>query len=951
MHFLSLCFLQGNLYSLLRNTERGFLFVFDCRVAKLVGRDDPIAPPTRNENKPGSPSVIIKARARSMKMKRLNSTVALMFAALVVCASLCSNAETEVVDGIEWAFDTKRRDIDQTNYYYYACNAYIIDKSAIPENVVVPNTLGGCRVETIATRAFEGCTNIVSLTMPNSINGFGYQAFGGCSKLTAVNVESIEQWCGIGFSDCEYGKSHYNLGSNPLNNGAGLYTNGVLITDFVLPTNVFSIARDAFYGCGSLKSVTLHDKIGTIEEGVFAYCANLESVVMSNGVRFVEGGMYYPGAFEYCSCLTNLVLSTNLTYIGEHSFMGCGLKDIILPDSLATICTDCFSGCRSLTNVVFGTGLKNISHGVFSQCGLTHIELPESIASIPAYMFDGCRALKSVKLPKSVAFIGMSAFRDCNSISEVHIDDLESWCKIDFTWSDESNNPGNPFTANPLVFGSELYVAGEPVRGALHIPNAVGNIAPYAFYGWTNVSSVIFADGVARIEHEAFAESGVQSVRFGSGIETMGYGAFEGCANLSEIDFGRMSANIDESVFLYCENLGDVIIPGRIDKIGDYAFGGCGLTNVTICSGVKDVGSAFSGCGKLERISIPDSVTNLSAWAFSMCEGLKDVALGYGLSKIPEGAFADCYNLTNITMSAGITKIGGYSFSNCGMLKNLTMLEGVTDIESGAFEWCSSLEDMRIPNSVETIGSGAFIGCIGLKSIEVGSAVAEIGDWAFANLENLETIIFRGNAPSAIGEDVFEYINPDCVVRVPRNSTDWGVEVPGMWYGMRIEYIIANVGIAEGKGKIMESGGEYVVTAKEDAVLTKEDFTFGAIAKEAYEITIAADGKLAVVKLAAPQIGMAAEGPTTKDDDDPTGMLVTVDESEISAKPIPEAGETLGALPVKTYPGLYYQVGWGDDLVALTLGEKVQANGDRLYLGVIKQRGNKGFYKLTVSEE
>ena len=47
----------GISHSLYRNTRRGFLFSFDCRVAKLVGRDDPIAPPTRNEGWPCSREV------------------------------------------------------------------------------------------------------------------------------------------------------------------------------------------------------------------------------------------------------------------------------------------------------------------------------------------------------------------------------------------------------------------------------------------------------------------------------------------------------------------------------------------------------------------------------------------------------------------------------------------------------------------------------------------------------------------------------------------------------------------------------------------------------------------------------------------------------------------------------------------------------------------------------
>ena len=50
-------------------------------------------------------------------------------------------------------------------------------------------------------------------------------------------------------------------------------------------------------------------------------------------------------------------------------------------------------------------------------------------------------------------------------------------------------------------------------------------------------------------------------------------------------------------------------------------------------------------------------------------------------------------------------------------------------------------------------------------------------------------------------------------------------------------------------------------------------------------------------------------------------------------------------------PGLSYSVSWGDELGSLTPGEKVTGTSGTLYLGVIKQTGAKGFYKLTVSEE
>ena len=178
------------------------------------------------------------------------------------------------------------------------------------------------------------------------------------------------------------------------------------------------------------------------------------------------------------------------------------------------------------------------------------------------------------------------------------------------------------------------------------------------------------------------------------------------------------------------------------------------------------------------------------------------------------------------------------------------------------------------------------------------------------------------------------------------------------------EHISFDVG---GKGTVAEIGGGYVVKVQGSEMLSEADFTFG-VAKEAYVVNIATGGKSATVALKSPEVrrledkspyqGGEIEEGVSEDTEDSAGILASVEdivakhgESAIKAKPTPNSGETVGALPVKTYEGLYYQAAWGDDLGAMTQGEKVQATGDTLYLGVIKQKGSKGFYKITVSEQ
>ena len=113
-----------------------------------------------------------------------------------------------------------------------------------------------------------------------------------------------------------------------------------------------------------------------------------------------------------------------------------------------------------------------------------------------------------------------------------------------------------------------------------------------------------------------------------------------------------------------------------------------------------------------------------------------------------------------------------------------------------------------------------------------------------------------------------------------------------------------------------------------------------------------------VITLKVPEIAQNKEDDDKKEDGDATGMLLGKDKVTLDTdEPTPTQddiakGQTeVAALPVDAIKGLWYQASWGDSLTGMDSGEKVQATGDSLYLGVIKQTGDKGFYKISVSEE
>lgn len=182
-----------------------------------------------------------------------------------------------------------------------------------------------------------------------------------------------------------------------------------------------------------------------------------------------------------------------------------------------------------------------------------------------------------------------------------------------------------------------------------------------------------------------------------------------------------------ESYAGYYEYSGNVVIPDevnymgrilRVTSIGEYTFGLCSITSVTI----------------------PNSVTNIGDFAFDVCNRMTSVTIGNSVTSIGICAFEFCGRLTSVTIPNSVTTIGTKAFYHCSRLTSVTIGNSVTSIGDYAFDECSRLTSVTIPNSVTTIGDYAFSGCSGLTSVTIGNSVCSIGAKAFY-CENLATVV------------------------------------------------------------------------------------------------------------------------------------------------------------------------------------------------------------------
>ena len=438
-------------------------------------------------------------------------------------------------------------------------------------------------VTTIARSAFWGCSSLSRIDLPEGVTTIGHSAFYGCEKLSSVKLpNSLTTIEGFAFSGC----------------------NGLTIT---IPDNVESMSMLTFSDCTGL-DITIPGRFLTkIENPIGSNCKDVR-VTIAEGTTVIE-----EYAFQKRPGIVSVTIPESVTSIGHAAFWQCsGLTDIIIPSSVTEIGDDAFSKCTNLTNVTLPDGLTFIGEGVFFICkGLVSVVIPNSVKSIEYEAFNGCSALKSIVLPEGMTLIKKWTFADCSSLVDVTL----------------------PSTMTTLEYGA--FENCTSLR-SVTIPNSVNTVdAP--FYGCSSLSDIKVPDYL--YETSIFSGTGITDITVPEGTTVVG--SFADCTKLASITF-----------------------PEGIKALTD--FSGCSsLRAIDIPDGVSVIGSAlFRGCVNLTKVTIPNSVVSLEWFAFSDCSSLTRITIPNHIATISSGAFSGCSLLTNVTLGSGVASIEDIAFHN-----------------------------------------------------------------------------------------------------------------------------------------------------------------------------------------------------------------------------------------------------------------------------------------------
>ena len=580
-------------------------------------------------------------------MKRSGLSRAFVAIAMMLIGWLPSLAHDFEVDGVFY-----NKTSDNTVAVTYKGYSYDSYSNEYIGDVVIPSSVdyngATYSVTSIGYRAFEWCSSLTSIEIPNSVTSIGDEAFSDCESLTSIEIpNSVTSIGKSAFYSCT-NLTDVLIGNSVTSIGDWVFSYCKSLTNIGIPNSVTSIGNYSFLSCSSLTSIEIPNSVTSIGKSAFYSCTNLTDVVIGNSVTSIGSQ-----AFGNCYNLTSIVIPNSVTGIGYEAFYCCNnLTSIEIPNSVTSIGQSAFKGCSSLTRIVVDTnnniydsrngcnaiietatnalitGCQNtiipksvtsIKQRAFEDCsGLISIEIPNSVTWIGDYAFSDCTSLNSIEIPNSVTSIGDRAFSNCTALTSV------VWNAVKCSDFKVSHSPfdGCSNITSILFRDNVEHIPANLCYGLLsltgfEIPNSVTSIGHCAFYGCNSLMSIIVEAGNPKYD----SREGCNAI-----LETASNTLVLGCKN-SKIPNSVIS--IGNSAFESCIELTSIEIPNSVTSIGDYAFSGCyGLTSVVIGNSVTNIGDkAFEWCSSLTSIEIPNSVTSIGDFAFWWCAFTKITCL------------------------------------------------------------------------------------------------------------------------------------------------------------------------------------------------------------------------------------------------------------------------------------------------------------------------------------
>ncbi len=485
-------------------------------------------------------------------------------------------------------------------------------------------------VNTIGYQAFYGCQKMESISFPEGLTSIGSECFYNCSALKAITIpQGVTQIADQTFRNC-ISLSSITMHDGITNIGAFAFNGCTALVDFPFPEELTTIGESAFENCTVLDSITIPAKVTKIGGRAFWGTSGLKNIdiyavnppTMNYSSSYAENGEPFDvssvpevhlrgdainniAAYRSANCWKSLIvlagngvkLTVNISApgtLGERvlmqtgyladvnyltvtgpmnatdvSMISSGMPYLLDLDMSAATCTEDFSsafeGRSYLTNVKLPTGMTYLGSSAFESCSrLREVIIPEGVTSIGNDAMKYCRKLSNVSLPSTLTSISSGAFNSCRNLTSINLPrglkNIGSGYNVSFSDYGTFANSGLKEVVIPDSVGA---VGGYCFYGCseLHtvvLGKSITEIGNYAFQYTYQLKNITWNDKLTSIDENAFSCSGVESITFPNSLTALGRRAFSNCSELIKVVLPESLMQC-ENPFMGCEALTDIV--------------------------------------------------------------------------------------------------------------------------------------------------------------------------------------------------------------------------------------------------------------------------------------------------------------------------------------------------------------------------------------------------------
>lgn len=537
---------------------------------------------------------------------------------------------------------------------------------------------------TSISNSFYSCSNLRSVTLPDSLTSIGASAFVNCTSLRNISIpDTVTSIGSYAFEGCT--RLTLNIGVNVSTSNPDIFYNA---SNIKLTINIPTIESSWLSG-DAITELTIGPSVTTLQSSALASMGNITSIVIPN----------------------------NVTSIGENALGYCSaLKEVTIGNGITTLPTSLLQNDTNLETLTIGSSVTTIQSYITDSSKLSSIvvraDIPPTLITPFAYTFSSFNGTIYVPTQSVEAYKTAWGY---DKITTLYEDDVNPTITEEKT--ETYYNSVTPYLAVPVK--KVITKAGNIIKywaesklvegtigsnnNAILKPHFNTSIKSHTFEN--GVGTIEFYSNVTRIGVNAFSGTAITKIEVPDTIVKIESGAFAG-STLQTIELSNKDLEIETGAFSSCTNLIKASIKAK--SLGDLVFYSCtSLQIVELEEGLTHIGgSCFSGCINLENLHLPDSMQTTGTTIFTGCNKLTTINIPKNLKELTGGfAYGSCF--TEIVIPKTVETI--WNGALCTSTLTKVTLEGNTTVKGGAISGYSTLDYLYIGPTV-TLETGCFSG-------------------------------------------------------------------------------------------------------------------------------------------------------------------------------------------------------------------------------------------------